>query len=89
MLLPTAGLSQAGRVGTIEMSIRTGVFTKKTKFHGDGLFGRLEHDRMALNHPPVIASEAKQSISPLAGMDCFVAALLAMTSNRQPEPIML
>jgi hypothetical protein len=38
---------------------------------------------------PVIASEAKQSISPLAGMDCFVAALLAMTGNRQLEPITL
>jgi hypothetical protein len=71
------------------MSIGIGVFTKKTKFHGDGIVRETRADRIALNHPPVIASDAKQSISPLAGMDCFVAALLAMTSDRQPEPIML
>ncbi|MBA4333932.1 MAG: hypothetical protein C0420_02985, partial [Methylobacterium sp.] len=29
--------------------------------------------------PPVIASEAKQSSRRLAPLDCFVAALLAMT----------
>jgi hypothetical protein len=30
---------------------------------------------------PVIASEAKQSMSPRGSMDCFVASLLAMTTE--------
>jgi hypothetical protein len=34
----------------------------------------------------VIASEAKQSIAPQAKLDCFVAALLAMTVSAAPRP---
>ena len=34
-----------------------------------------------LAHEAVIASEAKQSIPRHSGMDCFVAALLAMTGG--------
>ena len=35
--------------------------------------------------PAVIASEAKQSIAPGDAMDCFVASLLAMTTERREE----
>jgi hypothetical protein len=34
----------------------------------------------------VIASEAKQSISPQKSMDCFVASLLAMTADTSSRP---
>jgi hypothetical protein len=53
-----------------------------------GIFFEGGLDRKSLICPsgqrsiPVIASEAKQSIEPQKGrMDCFVAALLAMTAE--------
>jgi len=37
--------------------------------------------QLCLDHHPVIASEAKQSIARQGKMDCFVASLLAMTAS--------
>jgi hypothetical protein len=37
--------------------------------------------RGTVNGPPVIASEAKQSIDPKVSVDCFLASLLAMTER--------
>jgi hypothetical protein len=47
---------------------------------------RIAASNKSADAPSVIASEAKQSIAPRKeSMDCFVAALLAMTTEQTTE----